>query len=70
MLICLFRLKSDSLSVTRGGDGCPLVCGYPRPSDDNKQAGQDRIEDGSGIAPAQLTCSTVVHGGAFTDFFG
>lgn len=37
---------------------------------DDKQAAQDRVEDGSGIAPAQPACPAVVHGGAFTHFFG
>lgn len=67
-LISLFWHKDGSLSLTGEGDGCSLDCGHLPP--DDKQAGQDHVEDSSGIAPAQPACSAVVHGGAFTDFFG
>lgn len=67
-LISLFWHKDDSLRVTREGDGYPLDRGRLPP--DDKQAGQDHVEDGRGIAPTQPACSAMVHGGSFADFFG
>lgn len=70
ILFVHFWHKDDFLSVAGEADGPPLYFGRAGPPDDGQDAGQDCVEDGGHIAPAQLALSTAVHRGGSTGLLG